>query len=81
MVRHQPQALVSSARQLQEGCNLERDNSLIEVTPEMIEAGKYELRGHRYGCDQTELVREIYMAMEIERLNSSVKHGRDNDGA
>ena len=42
----------------------------IEITPAMIEAGLYELKYGKHGGDNAYLVRSIFMAMELERLEA-----------
>jgi hypothetical protein len=39
----------------------------IEITPAMINAGVVELREKRFGTSESEIVRDIYLMMEIER--------------
>jgi hypothetical protein len=39
---------------------------LIEVTPEMIEAGVFEAREHCLGAPIGDLVRSVYIAMALE---------------
>lgn len=42
----------------------------IIVTPEMIAAGVFELRDKRLGQSLTEVVTDVYLAMEIERQSA-----------
>lgn len=44
------------------------DTKTIEITPQMVEAGVEELRGKNIGSDLSDIVRGIYLMMEIERI-------------
>ena len=50
----------------------------IEITPEMIAAGVSELRSFNFGMDEREIVRAIYLMMEIERTESAKERSVDN---
>lgn len=41
----------------------------IEVTPEMVEAGKDELMDHRYAHDLGHVLEDVYRAMAYEALS------------
>lgn len=52
----------------------ERDrlaDSEIKITPAMVKAGREEAREFLLGGDLRDLVRQIYLAMECERRDSS----------
>ena len=48
------------------GTNPPAGGPVIEITPEMIEAGVYEARTHHLGEPLAELVRKVYVAMVLE---------------
>lgn len=52
-----------------------KDAPAIDVTPAMRDAALYELRGHTYGADIRAVITAVYIAMEIERLESGNELG------
>lgn len=42
---------------------------VTEITPEMIEAGVSEIQEKHFGCDLSELVESVYLAIEIARTS------------
>ena len=45
----------------------------IEITPTMIQAGVDELRGKPIGLDLGEIVRSVYLMMEVDRRSQGAK--------
>ena len=53
-----------------ESNSLAFDVEEIEVSPEMVKAGLYELREHSYGDDIAYVLECVYRAMEYARRDS-----------
>lgn len=53
----------------EEANEIQHSKKVFEITPEMIEAGVLVARTHPIGADIRELVRAVYLAMVLERLD------------
>ena len=47
----------------------EKGVPLIEVTPEMLDAGIYEAREHQLGAPLADLVRNVFVAMALQQAS------------
>lgn len=58
-------------KQNEHGKAIERDRPALDIviTDEMVRAGVWELRDKVFGRDLNEVVRSVYLAMEIERMS------------
>ncbi len=52
-------------------CKVGQAGADVEVSPEMTEAGVYEMRECVYGLDLSDVVEKVYRAMEHERRDQS----------